>query len=123
MLAPEGLLALVAFNPNSFWAWGQRLKRRGNGLPGHSRSWSASVLRKGIREAGLTPLAYRPVCLPIDGRQRLARLQELMPPCALSHTRLARRRDVGATPLAVRPRFTRTLVGDSFPQPTSRNMP
>ncbi len=123
VLAPEGLLALVAFNPNSFWAWGQRVKRRGNGLPGQGRSWSASVLRKGIREAGLIPLAYRRVCLPGSGRAKPSRFQEIMPPCALSHAGVARRRDVGATPLAVRPRFTRTLVGDSFPQPTSRNMP
>jgi SAM-dependent methyltransferase len=123
VLAPEGLLALVAFNPHSFWAWGERLKRRGNGLPGHGRSWSASVLRKGVREAGLTPLAFRRVCLPTDGTTSPHRLQELMPPCALSHAALARRRDVGATPLAVRPRFSRTLVGDRFPQPTSRSMP
>jgi SAM-dependent methyltransferase len=131
VLAPEGTLLVLGFNPWS--AWG--VTRAWRGHPGAEGPWAGRYLGPGRARDWLMLLGleledtdylyFRPPWNSLKVQERLASLesfgQRWLPWLGGVYLTVAHKRVAALTPRRPRPQARRKLVAGGLPQPTSRN--
>lgn len=127
ILAPEGQLVLLTFNPCSLWGL-SRLKRGKRGFPWSGQFYSIARVKRWLRDVGYSivsskTLCFRPVLHDAHQCERWSFMETLGSYCFPSFGAVSfmilQKKEIGMTPIKVSWKRRRVKVGGRAIEPTT----